>query len=69
MIGKKGTVLLAGLAALAYYKYNKMTASEKENLKSSLKKTGQKIVDQLPEEVKNLFGTSAGNKTEPERGY
>lgn len=69
MIGKKGTVLLAGLAALAYYKYNKMTATEKENLKSSLKKTGQKIVDQLPDEVKNLFGTSVDNKTEPERGY
>ena len=69
MLGKKGTVLLAGVAALAYYKYNKMTAVEKENLKSSLKKTGQKIVDQLPDEVKNLFGTSVDNKTEPERGY
>ena len=69
MLGKKGTVLLAGLAALAYYKYNKMDAAEKENLKDSLKKTGQKIVDQLPPEIKNLFGNTLGTKTESETGY
>lgn len=69
MLGKKGTVLLAGLAALAYYKYNKMDAAEKENLKDSLKKTGQKIVDQLPPEIKNLFGNSLGTNTQSESGY
>ncbi len=69
MLGKKGTVLLAGVAALAYYKYNKMTATEKEDLKSKLKETGQKIVDQLPEEIKNIFGNTLGNKTKTESGY
>lgn len=69
MLGKKGTFLLAGLAALAYYKYNKMDATEKENLKESLKKTGQKIVDQLPPQIKNLFGNSLDSKTESGTGY
>ena len=69
MLGKKGTVLLAGLAALAYYKYNKMSVTEKEDLKNNLKKTGQKIVDQLPPEIKNLFGNSLDSKTQSESGY
>ena len=69
MLGKKGTVLLAGIAALAYYKYNKMDAAEKDNLKESLKKTGQKIVDQLPAEIKNLFGNSLDSKSTTETGY
>ncbi len=69
MLGKKGTLLLAGIAALAYYKYNKMDATEKENLKESLKKTGQKIVDQLPPEIKNLFGNSLDSKATSDTGY
>lgn len=62
MLSKKGTVLLAGLAALAYYKYHKMTPEEKAELKNSVKKTGQKIIDQLPEDLKNIFGGLGSDK-------
>lgn len=54
--GKRGpgALLLAGIAAFAYYKYNKMTAQQKKDL-----------VDGLKEKGKNLFGRFApGTKTE-----
>jgi hypothetical protein len=51
-----GTLLAAGLAAFAYYKYSKMSAEEKSKLTSDLKDGAQKIYDQyMPEEVKNIF--------------
>lgn len=53
---KTGGLLLAGLAAYAYYKYNKMSAQEKEDLVGNLKEKGKKMVDQyLPENLKNIF--------------
>ena len=55
-MAKKG-LLLAGLAAFAYYKYKKMTPEERENITSKVKTTGQKFVDSLPDELKNIFGT------------
>ena len=61
---KTGGLLLAGLAAYAYYKYNKMSPQENEDLVSNLKEKGRKLADQyLPENVKNLFGqkTSTGS--------
>ena len=59
---KTGGLILAGLAAYAYYKYNKMTPQEKEDLVGNLKEKGRKLVDQyLPENVKNMF--SKGNNS------
>jgi hypothetical protein len=55
--GATGGLLLAGLAAYAYYKYNKMTPEQKEKLVGGIKEKGQKIYDQyVPEEVKKMFG-------------
>jgi hypothetical protein len=52
-----GGLLIAGLAAFAYYKYSKMSKEEKENLVSGLKEKGQKLYDQyMPAEVKDMFG-------------
>ncbi|HMJ47244.1 MAG TPA: hypothetical protein VK498_07935 [Ferruginibacter sp.] len=54
---KTGGLLLAGLAAYAYYKYNKMSPQEKEDLVGNLKEKGRKLADQyLPANLKNLFG-------------
>ncbi|HEX8460301.1 MAG TPA: hypothetical protein VF623_02680 [Segetibacter sp.] len=51
-----GGLLLAGLAAYAYYKYSKMTSEEKENLVGDLKAKGQKLYDEyMPEQVKTMF--------------
>ena len=50
------TLLLAGLGAFAYYKYKKMTPEEKEKIANSLKETGKKFAENLPEELKNVFG-------------
>ena len=55
MASKKSALLLAGLAALAYYKYNKMSTEEKEKLSESIKETGKKILDMLPGSLKSIF--------------
>ena len=60
----KGGLLLAGLAAFAYYKYSKMSAEDKANLISGLKEKGQKLYEQYaPAEIKDLFAKKAGNDT------
>ena len=58
MFGRKtGGLLLAGLAAYAYYKYNKMTPEEKRQAMAGIKEKGKKIYDEyVPNEVKNMFG-------------
>jgi len=59
-----GGLLLAGLAAFAYYKYSQMSSEEKENLVSELKAKGQKLYDDyMPEQVKNMFPKNTGNTT------
>jgi hypothetical protein len=59
---KTGGLILAGLAAYAYYKYNKMSPQEKEDLVGNLKEKGRKLVDQyLPENVKNMFSKGNNN--------
>ncbi len=64
---RKGStgLLLAGLAAFAYYKYSKMSEEEKQNLMSTLKEQGKKLYDQYaPEELKSVFsnkGNTSGN--------
>ncbi|CAN5585234.1 hypothetical protein BH10BAC3_BH10BAC3_20470 [soil metagenome] len=63
MFGNKKGLLLAGLAAYAYYKYNKMTPAEKEKLVGGIKEKGQKLYDDyVPAEIKNMIG----KKRQPE---
>lgn len=51
-----GKLLLAGLAAYAYYKYNKMSSQEKKDLVGNLKKKGQKLYDDyVPSNVRDRF--------------
>ncbi len=53
---KKGGLLLAGIAAYALYKYNKMSREEKDKLASDIKTKGQNIYDKyVPEDVKKMF--------------
>jgi len=55
--GKIGTgpLLLAGLAAFAYYKYSKMSEQEKNSMVSGWKEKGQKLYDEyIPENIKNM---------------
>ncbi len=63
----KGGLLLAGLAAFAYYKYSKMSEEQKRNLVGDLKEKGKKLYDQyMPTEVKSMFQkkeTFGGNNT------
>ena len=59
----KGLIAL-GLAALAYYRYNKMTTEEKTRMKDQLKKAGKKISDHIPANLKetvNRYKNSAEN--------
>jgi hypothetical protein len=55
--GKRGpgALLLAGVAAFAYYKYNKMNPQQKKDLVDGLKEKGKKLFGQF----------MPGNKTEP----
>ncbi len=56
MPGGAGTLLAAGLAAFAYYKYSKMSEEQKRNLVSDLKEKAQNLYDQyVPAEVKDIF--------------
>ncbi len=51
-----GSLLLAGLAAFAYYKYSKLSPEDKSNLVATIKEKGKKLYDQyLPNELKNFF--------------
>ncbi len=58
---KTGPLLLAGLAAYAYYKYSKMTPEQKKDLTGNLKQKGQDLYDKyVPAEIKNLFDKKTG---------
>ncbi|MEO6813277.1 MAG: hypothetical protein ABI172_05065 [Ginsengibacter sp.] len=49
-------LLLAGLAAFAYYKYSKMSPEQKHDLAGSIKEKGRKIYEKyIPQPVKDLF--------------
>lgn len=59
-----GGLLLAGLAAFAYYKYSKMSSQEKENILGDLKEKGQKLYDEyMPEKFKSMFNQNEGSNT------
>jgi len=52
----KRTLILAGLAVFAYYKYSRMSEQQKKNLVSNLKKKSKKFYDEhMPANIKNLF--------------
>lgn len=60
MLGNKKGLLLAGVAAYAYYKYNKMTPEQRQDMVGGLKEKGQKLYDEyVPSEVKNMFGNKS----------
>lgn len=61
----KNGLLLAGLAAFAYYKYNKMTPEAKKNMVDTLK---TKVNEHVPENLKKLFGDLTTSKQAPEYG-
>ncbi|MGN6616992.1 MAG: hypothetical protein ACTHJ5_07420 [Ilyomonas sp.] len=61
----KGGLLLAGLAAFAYYKYSKMSDQEKRDLVNNLKDKGQKLYDQyMPEDLKKVFKQRSGDEAQ-----
>lgn len=65
MPGGAGTLLAAGLAAFAYYKYSKMSEEQKRSLVSDLKDKAQNLYDQYaPAEVKDLFGKKGSASAE-----
>ena len=55
-------LLLAGLAAFAYYKYSKMSPAQKQDLTGTIKEKGKKIYDKyVPQSVKDMFGKKDNN--------
>lgn len=51
-----GTLLLAGLAAFAYYKYNKLSPEQKRDLAGTIKDKGKSLYDRvIPDNLKNTF--------------
>ncbi len=58
--GGLGSLLLAGAAAYAYYKYSQMSEEQKKNLVNGWKEKGKKFYDEsIPQSVKDLFGKKA----------
>ena len=50
----KGRLLLAGLAAFAYYKYSRLNQDQKRELANNVKQKGRQLYDQyMPENLKN----------------
>ena len=49
-------LVIAGLAALAYYKYSRLSRIEKDNIVSELKETGKNMIKELiPAEIKGFI--------------
>jgi len=66
---RSGSLLLAGLAAFAYYKYSKMTPEERRNMFDSLKAKGKKLVDDyVPDSIKEKF-MKQGSGTAPANSH
>jgi hypothetical protein len=58
---KTGSLLLAGLAAYAYYKYSKMTPEQKKDLTGTIKQKGKDLYDKyVPTEIKDMFEKKSG---------
>lgn len=59
---RNGLIAL-GLAAFAYWKY-KMTPEQKSNLKDKVSQAGKKIMDKVPQDLKNVINQNKG-ESEP----
>jgi hypothetical protein len=56
-----GSLLLAGIAAFAYYKYNQMSEQQRKDLVNNWKDKGQKLYDDyVPENIKNMVNQKQG---------
>ncbi len=52
-------LVIAGLAAFAYYKYSKLSEEEKRNIANDIKETGRNIMKELiPEGIKSFLPES-----------
>lgn len=57
-----GSLLLAGLAAFAYYKYSKLSPEKKNDLTGTIKEKGKQLYDKyVPDELKNIFENKKEN--------
>ncbi|CAN5527287.1 hypothetical protein BH10BAC2_BH10BAC2_08530 [soil metagenome] len=52
---KIGALIVGGLAALAYYKFNKLTPTEKKDIVDNLKQKGKKLYDEYIPAVKDTI--------------
>jgi hypothetical protein len=56
----KAGLILAAIAAVAYYKYSQMSEEQKRNMVNNLKEKGKKIYDKyMPGNVKEMFPGNA----------
>lgn len=60
-----GPLLLAGAAAFGYYKYSKMTAAEKDQLKRKAMKVYE---DNVPQNVRDMIAGKQGGQTQTAAG-
>ena len=59
-----GSLLLAGLAAFAYYRYSKMSEQEKHDIVGKIRDSGKKLFDQfMPSNLKNTFASDQAAPT------
>ena len=62
---KTSSLLLAGLAAYAIYKFSKMSADDKTRLANSIKDQGKKMMDQISPRLREKFaGVTSNNAYE-----
>jgi hypothetical protein len=55
-----GSLLLAGLAAFAYYKYSKMSDQQKKDIVDKIKSQGKRLYDQfMPSNAKQAWASDA----------
>ena len=67
--GGAGTLIAAGLAAYAYYKYSKMSDEQKQNIVSDLKEKAENLYEQyMPAEVKDFFAKKGPENAESRFG-
>ena len=58
-----GSILLAGAAAFAYYKYSKMSDQQKNDLVNGLKEKGKKFYDEkVPSSLKDMINKKVDAK-------
>ncbi len=58
---KTSSLLLAGLAAYAVYKFSKMSADDRTRLANDLKDQGKKMMDKINPRLKEKFAGMTSN--------